>query len=136
MSQLRIRNALEKHLSLFATAKSIPVVWENISTIPSGNYLKATIFPSPTQDPSIGASHQRYQGFFRITYYSTELNKGVKSVEEIVRELIEHFPRGLQLSKDNLVVHVERTPSSTSLDYLANYLYISVEMYYRADVIN
>lgn len=135
MSQLKIRNALETKLASFATAKSIPVVWENKSNIPTGSYIKATLFPSPTRDPSIGANHQRYLGIFRMTYYCTDLNKGMGAIEAFVDGLVKHFPRGLQLNKDGFVIHIENTPSTTSVSYESNYLYVSVEVYYRCDVI-
>lgn len=135
MSQLKIRNALETNLAAFATTKSLPVVWENVAAIPSGSYLKATMFPAETVDPSIGASHKRYVGIFRITYYHNGLNTGMKAVETIVDDIVAYFPRGLELVKDGYSIRIERTPSSSSVGIESNYVYVSVSMYYRCDVI-
>jgi len=135
VSQLKIRNALETRLASFATSKAIPVLWENKSSIPTTSYLKAEIFKSPVRDPSIGANHRRYLGIFRVTYYCTDLNKGMGGVESFMDDLANYFPRGLQLTKDSIVVHIEATPSQTSVGYESNYLYTSVEIYYRCDVI-
>lgn len=137
MSQIKIRNALETRLAAFSVLKgNIPVVWENIKTIPTVSFLKATVFPSPTKDPSIGDNHKRYLGIFRVTYYCTDLNSGMGDIEAFIDDLVAYFPRGLQLPVSDFVVNIESTPSTSSAAYDSNYLYISVDMYYRADVFN
>lgn len=135
MSQVKIRQALEKHLKTFATSKSLKVLWENVSAVPTGSHLRATIFRSPTQDPSIGAKHKRYRGLFRIQVWHDSLNTGPAAVEALAEEIVAHFPRALQLTKDTVVVHIENTPSQGSISIEANWAVITIECVYRADVI-
>jgi hypothetical protein len=135
MSTLKVRNALETHLAAYATTKNIPVVWENISSIPTTSYIKATLYPATTINPSLGVDHQRLVGLFRMTYYSKELNKGVSAVQTVAEDLIALFPRGLQLTSSGVTVWIPNTPSASSIIPEGNYIYLSVDLYYRADII-
>ena len=135
MSQLNVRAALETRLAAFATSKSLPVVWENIKTLPSGSYLIAHMFPANTQDPSFGNKHKRYTGLFRVTFYSTDINKGLAAVQSTVEDLVNYFPRGLELSAGGLVTNITNTPSLLSPGYESTYIYITVDILYRADEI-
>ncbi len=114
MSMLKVRNALESRLSAFAATKNLPVVWENIKTIPTGNYLKAFVFPSETEDPSFGNRHRRYNGLFRVTYYTTQLNVGMKAASTLIEEIVDYFPRGAQLVSGGLTTNIINTPSVSS----------------------
>lgn len=136
MSQLKVREALEARLQTFATSKGITtVVWENIKSIPSGTYLKAHMFPADTQDPSFGNKHRRYTGLFRVTYYTTALNTPLPLVQPLIEDLVDYFPRGLQLTAGGLVTNITNTPSILSPGYEATYMYITVDILYRADQI-
>ena len=135
MSMLKIRAALESKLAAFAASKSLPVVWENIKTIPTGSYLKAFLFPANTQDPSFGNKHIRYSGMFRVTYYTTGLNAGMVPATTLVEDLVAYFPRGLQLVSGGLTTRILNTPSINSPGYEGTYMYITVEVFYMADSI-
>jgi hypothetical protein len=135
MSQVKIRQALESRLKAFATSKSLTVIWENVSSIPTGTYLRASIYRAPTQDPSIGAKHKRYRGIFRVQVCYEGLNTGPMPVETLAEELVAYFPRALKLTKDSVVVSIENTPSQSSISVEATWAVISIEMAYRADVI-
>lgn len=136
MSQLFVRNALETTLAAFAASKSnIPVVWENIKSIPTVSYLKAFMFPAATQDPSFGNQHKRYTGMFRVTYYSTQLNVGMNAITSFVEDLVNYFPRGLQLVSGGLTTNITNTPSVSSPNYDGNFIYVTVDILYRADLI-
>lgn len=135
MSQLKVRSALETRLAAFAATKSLPVVWENIKTLPTGNYLKAFMFPADTIDPSFGNRHRRYTGLLRVTYYSTDINKGIATVQSTVEDLVEYFPRGLQIVSQGLTTNITNTPSILVPGYEATYIFITVDILYRADQI-
>jgi hypothetical protein len=133
MSQVKIRQALENRLQAFATSKSLKVLWENVSAVPAGTHLRATLFRAPTQDPSIGAQHKRYRGLFRVQVWHDSLNTGPASVEALAEEIVAYFPRALQLTKDDVVVHIENTPSQGSVSIEAKWAVVTVEMSYRSD---
>lgn len=135
MSIFKIRNALETRLQEYATSKSLKVVWENIATIPTTNYLKANMFASETLDPSLGVNHQRYLGTFRVVFYSFDINKGMKTIETTAEEIQAYFPRGTQLVKDDLTVNIVGTPSIRVPGYSNNYIYVAVDINYRTDVV-
>lgn len=133
MSILKVRQALETKLAAFAASKSLPVVWENIKTIPTGSYLKAFLFPANTQDPSFGNKHIRYSGMFRVTYYTTGLNTGMVPATTLVESLVDYFPRNLQLTSGGLTTRILNTPSISSPGYEGTYMYITTEIFYMAD---
>ena len=137
MSQLNVRSALATRLAAFAATKgNIPIVWENIKSIPTVSYLKAFLFPAPTQNPSFGNTHDRYSGLFRVTYYTTELNVGMKKAEEFVDALVKYFPRTLQIVNGTLTTRILNTASVSAPGYEGNFMYIVVDIPYQADQIS
>jgi len=134
MSQLNVRSALATRLAAFAATKSnIPIVWENVKNIPTVNYLKAFLFPAPTQNPSFGNKHDRYAGLFRVTYYTTALNVGMNAVELFVDDLVKYFPRTLQIVNGGLTTRILNTASVSAPGYEGNFLYVTIDIPYSAD---
>ncbi len=139
-TQVKIRNALQAVLVPWATSKSVKVAWENRAFEPAASYVRARLFPSPTQDPSIGARHQRYLGIFRISFCAnlTEAaysNKGAEVIESMAEEIVALYKRGNKLVKDDVVVSIEYTPSQSSITYDGCYAIVDVEVIYRSDII-
>lgn len=134
-TQVKIRNALESRLATYAATKSLPVLWENKSATPSGSYLSASLYPSATKDPSFGALHKRYSGIFRIVYYCIDLNKGMAAIETLADELVSLFPRGLAITKDDVVVNIETTPAQSPPGFESSYVFVAVSVFYRTDVV-
>jgi len=131
--QTKIRQALEKRLNTFAATNSLKVLWENFGAVPTGTHLRAHLFRSPTQDPSIGAQHKRYRGLFRIQVWHDTLGKGPSAVEALAEQIVALFPRALQITQDDVVVHIENTPSQGSVSVEATWAVVSIELAYRAD---
>ena len=136
MAQVEIRNALETRLAAFATAKSTKVLWENDVSEPlAESHMRVRLFPSGTQNPSLGAYHRRYKGIFQVQCWIDSLNLGPADVEAFAEELVAYFPRGLELIKNGVSVHIENTPSQSGISPESNHSVVTVEMIYRADVI-
>lgn len=135
MALKEIRNVIESRLKTFAASKTIPVVYENVGSEVASSHFRIFIYPSPTQDPSIGAKHRRYRGIVRIQYYSTDLGKGVATIEAMGEELVALFPRALQLTKNSVTTMIENTPSQSSIGYESNYCWVTVEFNYRTEII-
>lgn len=136
MAQVEIRNALETRLAAWATANSLTVLWENDDSPPvAESHIRPVMYPSPTANPSLGTQHKRYRGIFRIQCWLDKLNLGPAEVESVAESLVDYFPRGLQLTKGDVTVHIENTPSQSGISPESNHCVVSVEMVYRADVI-
>lgn len=136
MAQVEIRNALETRLAAFATATGVTVLYENDASEPIAvTHLRPAIFPSPTKNPSMGAYHRRYNGIFKVQCWVDSLNNGPADTEALAEELVAWFPRGLELIKNGISVHIENTPSQSGLSPESNHCVVTVEMIYRADVV-
>lgn len=136
MSQSTVRGSLATKLTAFAAANgNIPIVWENIKTIPTVDYLKAFLFPAPTQDPSFGNKHKRYVGLFRVTYYTTKLNVGVGAAEAFAQKIVDYFPRGMRLENGIVSTMILNTPSMTMPGYEGTFMFITIDIPYSADEI-
>ena len=133
MTQKRVRSALETRAQAFATAKNVQVCWDNVGAKPTTTHLKVTISPGPTLDPSFGNKHKRYTGALRLSYYSTELNKGMGNITSFIDDLVAYFPRGLQLSSGGLVVNITNTPNVSAPVYEGTFIFVTVDVLYRAD---
>lgn len=136
MAQVEIRDALETRLKSFADIKGTKILWENAAYAPEDeSHMRARIFPSGTQNPSLGAYHRRYKGIFQVQCWIDSLNLGPADVEAFAEELVAYFPRGLELIKNGVSVHIENTPSQSGISPESNHSVVTVEMIYRADVI-
>ena len=133
MSQTKIRTALEKRILAYATAHSIPVAWENSGGEFESSYLAVFVFPSPTLNPSLGVKHRRYRGILRIqVHMPTEIN-GTFELESLAADVVELFPRGLEIIEDGLSVNIEDTPSQSRVYPDGNFIYTVVETSYRCE---
>ena len=136
MALKEIRQAIETRLATWAATKSIPVGWENVAEEFDASHIRFFLFPASTQDPSMGAIHQRYRGLARIQYFSDQVGTGAKDIEEIGEELVALFPRGTQLVNGSFNILLERTPSQSGIQMESNYCYVVVEFPYRCDTIH
>ena len=139
MSQKLVRSALESRLQAFATSKSLPVAWENKSCEITTSHLRSKLITGPIRNPSMGTqldgrAHKRFSGIYRVQVLLTELNKGPATIETLAEELINWFPRGLSLVSGGVTVNFDNTPSMSSIDNDANWVYVSVDIPYRAEV--
>lgn len=135
MSRVKVRAALENAVKALADANSLQVLWENKSIIPSVDFIRTQIFPSPTQDPSLGVSHKRYRGILRLTVALKDLNNGPLKIEELSGLVCEAFKRGNTFTKDDITVSIDSTPSESSVNIDSTFVCISVDAIYRCDVI-
>lgn len=135
MALVEIRSALEKQISTYAATKSLTVVYENISTVPSGNYVKVVLGDIGVADPSLGVKHQRYRGIMRVTVYLKSLNTGSTPIMTIAEEIRDLFYRGLQLTKSGVVVQIPNTPEVRTPGYSEGYIYLAVDVPFRCDII-
>jgi hypothetical protein len=135
-NQVKIRAALQKRLKTFADGKSLKVLWENDSALSTADtHLRVMLFPSPTRDPSIGAIHKRYGGILRVLVYSATLGKGPVAATTLAEEIVDLFPRGLQIEESGVNVQIDNTPNQSSLMIDGNFVVVEVEVFYRAEFI-
>lgn len=137
MSQPKIRTAIQKHLHTLALAQG----WaETLENIPNSNtaekYVEPHLIPSATQNPSIGAQHQRRTGVMRVNIKFKNVSQGMGAIEAAAEALVAHFPRGLVLVSSGLSVHIERTPRQYPPLIDGMYNVIPVDIEYRADIIS
>ena len=94
---------------------------------------------APVKNPSMGVagdgrSHKRYSGLFRVQALLTDLNKGPASIEGLAEEIAAWFPRGSSFVKDGVTVNIDNTPMSSGINYDGNWVYITVDVPYRAEI--
>lgn len=133
MSTRKVRSALETRLKTFADANSLKVAWENKGAVLTVNHIQATLFPAPTQNPSLGVEHKRFRGVFRMRVMLNDINNGPAGIETLSEALVDWFPRGSSLVASGVTVNVESTPSCSGIMYEGNFVYVVVELSYRAD---
>ena len=135
MALVEIRSALEKQIKTYVDSKALSFVPENVSTIPTGNYIKVVIGDIGVADPSLGVVHQRYRGIMRVTVYLKNLNNGITPIMTVAEEIRDLFYRGLQLTKSGVVVQIPNTPEIRSPGYSEGYIYLAVDIPFRCDII-
>ena len=134
--QTKIKVALESTFNTFAVSKSIPVIYEATSAAPATDHFECRWFPAATQDPSLGVSHRRYTGVFRIVYYTYTKDKGGAAIEDMAAQVAKVFKRGTTIAKNGISVIVESTPSVSGLLIEDAYLYKVIDVKYRCDIMD
>lgn len=138
MSQVEINKVLESQAASFAASKSITkVVYDNVgsSALPDATHLRCSILPVPTLDPSLGASHKRYVGVFRLQYMFFGIGKGSKPLYTISDAAVDWFKRGSKFSNSNVTVNIDYTPDVSSIRYENNFAYVTIDIGYRCDIV-
>ena len=138
MSQKLVRSALESRLRAFATSKSL-LLLGRISLVRLQRATLEQTDHGPIRNPSMGTqldgrAHKRFSGIYRVQVLLTDLNKGPATIETLAEELINWFPRGLSLVSGGVTVNFDNTPSMSSIDNDANWVYVSVDIPYRMEV--
>lgn len=138
MSQVEINKVLEAQVAAFAASKSIATVtYQNVggSTLPQVTHLRSEIIPVQTLDPSLGASHRRYAGVLRLQYMHLGIGGGSKPLYTVSDAAMAWFKRGKQFTNGNVVVRLDYSPDVSGLKYENNFVYITIDITYRCDVI-
>lgn len=135
MSQKLIRSLLQSRLSAFATARTIPVAWENVSfTPPAGQYLRFNLLKAPTDSADLAGAHREYSGVCQISVFVPK-GKGPTDAETLAADLAEPFPLNDRLASGGFVVHITSPCSEGPPITGDTHFMVPVSFNYRADTI-
>jgi hypothetical protein len=139
MSNADIREAFETRIAAFAAAQvpTLPVAWENTSYTPSPTtaYLRCAMLPAPTQNPSLGAKHDRLLGLYAVNVYGVQ-DQGPATAEAIADAIIALFPRG-GMVQNGVTINIDTTGSrAQGLNDINGFFFIPVRIRYREDVLS
>lgn len=136
MSIQTIRAALEARLKAFADAQipALAIAWQNVAFKPAPGvaYLRATLLPAGTLNPSLGMQHMRYVGLLQVSVVGVP-GSGPAAAESIANGLEDHFPRGLRLTQSGLVISITNTPSIAPAQQEPDRFVIPVSVPYRCE---
>ena len=66
---------------------------------------------------------------------SAVINKGTAAIDTLAEQLIELFPRGLQIVDNGLTVNIDNKPSVVGKGCPDKYMFRTVDIVYRCDTI-
>lgn len=117
MSNKIIRSAIEGRLKEWAAEQvpPIPVILQNRGAKPvvGERYLRGTLIPVDTLNPSQGAQHKRYSGMYQVSIYERE-NEGTGDSDDLAKAIEVLFACPTTITKGDLNVRVQQTPSIAS----------------------
>lgn len=133
MSNKLIRSLLQSRLNTWATAKPIPVAWDNVKfTTPTGSYIRASLLPADTQSIDLEGAHRGYMGLFQLSVH-VPLGTGPGQAETLAEELSVLFPMALRLESGAFWVQITSPCSQyPGLTGETHYM-VPVRFKYRAD---
>lgn len=128
-----ISSALDKHLSIFATANSLTVQWENVTTRrPAEVHLRQTLLPVETVQAELGSAGQDYtQVIYQIDVVAP-LDEGKKDLYVNADLVADDFARGTILTYNTTrlrITGVERAPIIFDTDFVFTPVTITAETY-------
>ena len=138
MSQVEINKVLEEQTAAFALDAGISkVVYQNVGSAasPSVTHLRCYVIPSKTVDPSIDSLFQRMGGTLRLQYFLLGIGEGTKPLYTLSDSAVKWFKRGKQFTNGEVVVRIDYSPNVSDLRYENNFVYVTIDVTYRCDVI-
>lgn len=133
MSIKEIRGALEAQLATLAG--SVPVAWENVAFRPTIGkaFLRATLLPAQTQNPSFGGVHNRETGILQVDVYMPT-GGGSAAAAAWAETIRGGFARGSSFVNGGVTVRILREPSIAHALAGSDWFTIPVSVPYLADV--
>lgn len=134
--------------ALFARAASLvlspvhEIAWPNVAfpgLLPNGQpkpkparYLRVTHFPNTTDSDFVSnTSTDEHKGILQITVCAP-LNSGETQAREIAGLVVEHFPKGMALYRDDVKVRITKRPDCAAKITTDTEIQIPVSIRYEA----
>lgn len=135
MSVKSIRQALEVALGTWATDNNIAVSWQNVAYTPiiGTKYIRASLLPAETQNPSLGDNHKRYEGIFQLLLCLPDGN-GSYDTDTLADSLLNYFARGQSFTVSSVTVRILESPSVNPSFADAGWYTTPVSIRYTADI--
>lgn len=132
-----IRTALETALNTWAAAQSpvVPIAYQNVGYTPAIGtlYVRASMIPAETQNPSLGDAMKRYTGIMQLNIYGKDGN-GSGANETVSDSLLSYFARGESFVSGGVTVRILQSPSINPPLNDAGWYITPVAIRYQADV--
>lgn len=135
MSQKLIRSLLQGRLNTFATARTLPVAWENVQFAPpAGQYLRFNLLKAPTDSADLAGAHREYSGVCQISVFVPK-GKGPTDAETLAADLAELFPLNDRLVSGSFAMQITSPCSEGPPINEDTHFMLPVSFTYRADTI-
>ncbi|MCO6551008.1 MAG: DUF4128 domain-containing protein [Gilliamella sp.] len=130
-----ISELLESHLDIIANQLGLPIIYENIESIPNDEiYLKSNILPAITTSFDLGGNSRIYKGVYQVSVVAP-INTGKSRSQQISEAIIKHFQLNTELIKDNFSLYINSIPSVYPAITDKTTYTIPISMNYRADTL-
>jgi len=112
--EVAINAALIARAQAFATAQGIAISLPNIAFTPpaagpAAKWLRATFMPAPTATLPVGSGSDQYYGLLQLDVFYGQ-GAGEYAPGRIASQIIDHFARGTELTKDGFTVRIHKRP--------------------------
>ncbi|MTI92148.1 MAG: hypothetical protein FH750_12350 [Pseudomonas stutzeri] len=135
MSHKLIRSLLQGRLNAFATARTIPVAWENVQFAPpAGQYLRFNLLKAPTDSADLAGAHRKYSGVCQISVFVPK-GKGPTEAETLAADIAELFPLNDRLTSGSFAMQITSPCSEGPPINGDTHFMVPVSFTYRADTI-
>lgn len=136
MSNRLIRSMYEQRLAAWASARSLPVAWQNVQFTPpaSGIYLRAFLLPADTDSLDLEGAHRLYAGIFQVSIVAPS-GHGSGAAEQLAADLDAEFPCNLRLTSGSFAAQIISPCSQGPAIQGDTHLMLPVSFRYRADAV-
>lgn len=133
MSQLKIRQALEKNLA--AMLPALATANENADFTPTTGtpYQKVNLLPAMVDNSTMGINHYREVGVFQVTL-CYPISAGTNAAYTRAELVKTQFKRGTTLTQGGVDVVVIYTPSVSPPYQSGDRYCLPISIYYQSDI--
>ncbi len=114
--ETKIEEALLNRLNALTFTPAIPIAWIGHDfTPPTGPWLRPTLLPVPTVDPTIKLNHPILGGIFQISVYNKptadlEPKRLYIATKEIAAAVVNWFEQERRLEREGVTVCLDEPP--------------------------
>ncbi|MCB2186484.1 MAG: DUF4128 domain-containing protein [Deltaproteobacteria bacterium] len=133
-----LQAALDARLAAWASAATptLEVAWENLAFTPpeDATWLRATFLPATPKQAGLGQEGWNVlKGVYQVSVFALS-GEGPGPGREVADQLINHFPRGLQLEADGVTLEISRAwRAAPQDDEMWYHLPVSLEWFAYAE---
>lgn len=111
-TETRIFEALMERLSSLVLSPAVAVAWPDVDFEPAGrDYLAPSWMPAETTGFGVeDSTTEQHVGILQVSAFTAEDDRGLTSRLEQAGAVADHFPKGLVLQREGVVVRITDVP--------------------------
>jgi len=136
-TETKIFEGLAKHIDDLVLSPVLPIAMPGVDFTPvESGYLHVKHFPNRTRQSNLGdMGYNLHQGIFQVDVV-LPVSSGEVELREVAGEIIAHFKRGTDITRESQIIRVVRPPYANQVLGIDGMAVLPVTIRYQAFAAN